>query len=227
MVQFNPEKTIVPLLGIDSNNNIKCFLGTASFVGNPTLLVTAEHVVRDWEGLFAIVSVLDFNTMHRAELIAKDRNTDLAILKAPSYTHAQPLQIVEPHEIHINTPIVCFEYGTTRIQGQEIHLAPATRLGNITRKINMPQYNKAGEDMFELSFAALRGASGSPIMSNYDFKLWGIVIANVNYHLLPAQIVSVLDEKNQILEETNFMLPQGLAVNAKHIKSMYEQYKNY
>jgi hypothetical protein len=38
-----------------------------------------------------------------------------------------------------------------------------------------------------------------------------------------VQVHTVLDEKNQILEETRFMLPVGAAVNIKHLRPMYER----
>jgi hypothetical protein len=84
-------------------------------------------------------------------------------------------------------------------------------------------YGKAGEDALELSFPTLQGASGAPIVSNETRRLWGIVKANVEYHLLPAQTITARDSKAQILEETNYMLPQGIAVHVKHLRSMLEE----
>lgn len=75
----------------------------------------------------------------------------------------------------------------------------------------------------ELSFPALKGASGAPILSNDSFHLWGIIIANVDYHLLPAKVESVLDNKNDIYEETHYMLPQALAVNVMHVRQLLSQ----
>ena len=46
------------------------------------------------------------------------------------------------------------------------------------------------------------------------------MIANVSYHLLPSQIESVLDERNQLLEETKYMLPLGIAVNVEAVRQM-------
>jgi hypothetical protein len=76
-------------------------------------------------------------------------------------------------------------------------------------------------DALELSFPALRGASGAPTIYNSD-DMWGnantqivgIIVANASEHLLPAQIESVLYENNEAYEEVRFMLPQAVAVNA-------------
>lgn len=94
-------------------------------------------------------------------------------------------------------------------------------MGNVTRTLDLTdRYGEAGRSALELSFPALRGASGAPVVSNLTFRLWGIIIANVSYHLLPAQIESVLDEQGQVEEETRFMLPQAVAVHIKHLRKV-------
>ena len=219
-----PTETIVPIFAIDGSNNIRHFLGTGSFVGQRPFLVTAEHVIRDWSGLFAITVLPDTSHIIRATLVVKNRDADLALLEVPGYPPEKALPLAEDNEITENQDVVCLEYGTTRTQGRVTHLAPATRLGNVTRKLNLQErYGQAGVDALELSFPALRGASGAPVFSNSNFHLWGVVIANVSYHLLPAQIESVLDETNQVLEETRYLLPQAIAVHVKHLRAMIPQ----
>ena len=224
---MNPSETIVPIFGVDESSSAGflgkyIFLGTGAFVGKQPLLVTAEHVVRDWTEAFAITTLPNTNNIMQAKLITKNRNTDLALLEVPGYPPQKALQLAQDNEITLNQSVYCLEYSTTQALGKAIHLSPATRLGNVTRLLNLAdRYGQAGEDALELSFPALRGASGAPIISN-SFHLWGIVIANVSYHLLPAQIESVLDEKNQVIEETRYLLPQGLAVHVKHLRAMLQ-----
>jgi hypothetical protein len=66
-------------------------------------------------------------------------------------------------------------------------------------------------DMLELSFPALRGASGAPVVEIRGTALFahGVIVANTEHHLLPAHIETVLDSKNQLLEERKYFLPQG------------------
>ena len=218
---MEPQKSVVPIFAIDEANNIKHFLGTGTFVERRPFLVTAEHVVRDWKGPFAIAVLPDIAHIFRASLIAKHTDIDIAVLEVPGYAPERGLQLAEDSEISNNEDIVCLEYGTTRSLGREIYLSPATRRGNVTRTLNLTdRLGKAGDGALELSFPALRGASGAPNLSNQSFKLWGIVVANVSYHLLSAQIESVLDEKAQIVEETRFMLPQAIAVHVKHVRAV-------
>jgi hypothetical protein len=223
----NPSETIVPLFGIDESDKASLlgkyvFLGTGAFVGPRPFLVTAEHVVRGWNSPFVITTMPDTNNIMPANLVSANRDADLALLEVPGYPPEKALQLAQDGEITLNQTVCCLEYSTTFSQGRAIHLSPATRLGNVTRLVDLTErYGKAGEDALELSFPALRGASGAPIISN-SFRIWGVVIANVNHHLLPSQIVTVLDEKHQILEETQFLLPQGLAVHVKHLRAMLQ-----
>lgn len=222
---LNPMDVVLPIFGVDPDGNIKQFLGTGSFIGSPPVLLTAEHVIRDWPHQLAVSHMNKLNTIFLATVICKDAQHDLALLKIDGYCPLTVLSI-DANLAHQNQMLVTFEYGTTRSAGNKIELSPATRMGNITRILNLTdQFNKAGEDILELSFPALRGASGAPVVSNDDnFNLQGVIIANVNYHLLPAQIESILDEKNEVLEETQFMLPQALAVNVKHVRALLERH---
>ena len=105
------------------------------------------------------------------------------------------------------------------MSGTSITLNPATRLGNVTRDLDLTElYGPAGRRMLELSFPALKGASGAPVLSNGNFELWGVIKANVGYELLPAQIESVRDQSGTVLEETKFYLPQALAVNRAEVE---------
>ena len=224
-MNIRPSETFVPILGYDEKSNTKVFLGTGTFVGDKPWLVTAEHVVRDWRGVLGVINVEKSARIHEAKLLASDPQVDLALLEVPGYSLSKTVQLAEDDEIRYNLPVVCYEYGTTRTQGTFINFAPATRLGNVTRQLDLSdRFNKAGENILELSFPALRGASGAPVLSNHDYKLWGIVIANVSYYLLPAQIESVLDEKNNLIAETYYLLPQAVAVHVKHVRAFIQQY---
>lgn len=217
---MTPQDQIVPILGLLPNGKLR-FLGTGSFVLPGPLLLTADHVIRDWRGDLAIAHMQQLDRLFPAEIVKRDQGCDLAALRVSGYVPPNPIALAEDQEIHPNIPVVCFEYSTTVTTGRFITLGPATRLGNVTRTINLTdKYGRAGDDALELSFPALKGASGAPVLENNRFRLWGIVIANVSYHLLPAQIESVLDDTGTVTEETRFMLPQGVAVHVKHARQL-------
>jgi hypothetical protein len=83
----------------------------------------------------------------------------------------------------------------------------------------------------ELSFPALRGASGAPVMfestpfiaEELKWGIVGVLVANVAYHAIPAQIISLVGDDDKYIEEQKYMLPQGLAVDINHLKPMYER----
>jgi hypothetical protein len=127
-----------------------------------------------------------------------------------------------------------YKYGTTRRIGNNITLNPATRIGHMTRRLGPGDGLTAlTDEAIELSFPALRGTSGAPVMINEvainamlgkeNLGVIGVVIANAAYHLAPAQIEEVLNADNTSYGEVRFMLPQGLAVSVHHIRAMYDE----
>jgi len=216
---MDPKSCIVPIFAVDEAGNIVHFLGTGSFVDRDHLLLTADHVVRDWPGPIAIIVEPDLSTLFRANLVYRDQPHDLALLIVPAYKAPRPIPVAADSPYHLNQFFLAFEYGTTRVAGRNIQLAPATRIGNITRQLNVQDMlGPAGDGALELSFPALRGASGAPIISNDNrFALYGVIVSNVSYHLLPVQIESVIDERDGTREELRYMLPQALAVNSRHV----------
>ena len=55
---------------------------------------------------------------------------------------------------------------------------------------------------------------------------WGVVgvlVANVAYHAIPAQVITLVAENDSYIEERQYMLPQGLAVDINHLRAMYDR----
>jgi hypothetical protein len=222
-------RTVVPIFTIDESNIYHSFLGTGTFIDGGSFLVTARHVVEAGDSftinLHPGVVPSGTSNVCRANLVIEDEELDLALLEVPEYSPGkEALELAQDDELACNELVVCFEYGTTQPRGKQFIMSPATRLGNVTRIFDLSeQYGRAGESMLELSFPALKGASGAPVFSNRTFHLWGIVVANKEYEALPVQITSVLDEKNQPIEQIRYMLPQGLAVHVKHVRALLER----
>ena len=75
--------------------------------------------------------------------------------------------------------------------------------------------------MLEMSFPALRGASGAPIIEQEPpHKVWGIVTANYASELLPAQVEKIVNEDGTVDEETKFYLPHALGIHVKHLRAL-------
>ena len=44
--------------------------------------------------------------------------------------------------------------------------------------------------------------------------------SNVDYHLIPAQTIIIKDGETKRVEETNYMLPQAIAIHVKHLREI-------
>ena len=157
----------------------------------------------------------------RVSVAAIDRSVDLCLLSPEQASPDMTMTLSEDPSVPGNITLQTYEYSATVRSGNSWHVNPATRVGNCVRQLSSP-FGPGGERMLELSFPALRGASGAPVIENKTFGtnlrmvVRGIIVANMERHLLPAQIETVLTEDNALLEERKYFLPQAAAVNAVH-----------
>lgn len=220
---FSPTDFVVPVLGLRDDRAARPeFLGTAFFVRQRArvALVTCDHVLENWRAAYGIALETGRRVLD-AHVLMRDRDRDLALLEVPEYTPSHALPLLSTDAIKLNQLVTCFEYGPTVTAGDQLEFEPASRVGNVTRARNLSRFGKAGERMLELSFPALRGASGAPVMmQNPPFTLLGIVKANVSYELLPVQVEKIVDEQGRVEEETKFFLPQALAIHVCHVRDV-------
>src|SRR6476620_6686910 len=217
----------VPIFGLNpTSDGVRAFLGTGGFITDGAVLLTADHVICDWTGPFGCAG-FDLEVVP-LEVVDRDPAHDLALLRTTLEHHPPSVLNVPPDcdpLVHTNVTVQAYEYGTTEVSAAGIQVNPAVRLGNITRDFRaLDALGPAGDAALELSFPALRGASGAPVF--YNFAPWtvvGVVVANHGYHLLPAQTESVLNKDNTMLEETKYLLPQAIPVHIKHLRPMYEK----
>jgi hypothetical protein len=71
--------------------------------------------------------------------------------------------------------------------------------------------------VIEVSFPALRGASGSAIVNGMTGDVIGMLIANRATHLMPAQLERV-EGPAGVVEEVRYYLPYGLALSWEHLQ---------
>ena len=172
-----------------------------------------------------MVCITDLSVTYLAAILERDPAHDLALLRAANFPNHRHFTPAFGKPITSNVQVLTFEYSRTTVSGGRIALSSSTRLGNVVsspKKVEM--LGDAGVDALELSFPALKGASGAPVIDCRNWDLWGLIIANVSYELLPLQIETVLDQRNNILEEVKYMLPQAVAVNIKHLETMYRRH---
>ena len=201
-------------------NSEPSFLGSAFFFlyGGEVLAATADHVIGEASGRFVMAAG---DMIFEVDVLKRCPDYDLCVLGPKSHPDGVSLQVSSDRGMSGNVTLYTYEYSTTDVfPDGSFHLTPATRIGNCTRIVQLEeQYGHAGIDMLELSFPALRGASGAPVIEirGSEMIVHGIIVANAERHLLPAEIETVLDEKNEILEERKYFLPQAVAVNTTHL----------
>lgn len=220
-----PSLCIVPVIGMHPDGGCGPFLGTGSFVGEQRRLITCEHVLAQWDGNYGISTHEDNPQLYPAMPIRRDTETDLACLEVKGYEPPNFIPLEHDDEIILNQLICSFEYGTTVVAGNHINFSPANRMGNVTRVLDLTEhYSTAGDRMLELSFPALKGASGAPVFNWLPpFNLWGILSQNIARELHPARVETILDEEGNVTDETRFYLPQGLAINVIHIRELLQE----
>ena len=218
---FPMDRVVVPIL----ENNLDVDIrpsprGTGFFIGPNPMLVTCYHVVKDVTGELGISPIHTVPDLYPAKVIATDPSTDLAILEVPGYQPPNVLPLSADTDHHGNRLVVCHEFSNTRKGVDKTVLSSGSRVGNIIRSIKRYDLANVGEiNALELSFPALKGASGAPIMANDgNYAVLGIVVGNVEHELLPVQIETILTDANDLLEERKYMLPQGIAINVSHLK---------
>jgi hypothetical protein len=220
--KVDPVKVILPIFSRSKSGIPEEFLGTGFVVGSKRQVATAYHVVSEWFDHLGTM-FLPQTTLYPLTLINFDRDIDLAILDMTPYEPHDWFTLAKDEEIYQNQFVICSEYSQTSKIGGIIDVSMATRIGNIVRRINSDDhFGKAGEDALEISFPALRGSSGAPILSSKDLKVWGVIIANKAYHLIPAQIEKTYDNEGKLIDEVHYMLPQAIAVHVKHLRKLME-----
>lgn len=217
-----PDQCIVPLVVLNEDGSCGRFLGTAFFVNDPPVLITCAHVLGN-DSMGVAVACRD----HPGRLFPANREridvkSDLACLRVRDYEPLRFLALAKNENLMLNHQVCCFEYSTTVVAGDRINFSPSNRMGNVTRFRDLTSvYGVAGDQMLELSFPALLGASGAPVMDSLTpYHVWGVVTANYASEPLPAHIEKILDDKGVVTEETKFYLPQALAIHVKHVRSL-------
>lgn len=201
------------------------FLGSGFFFKHVDNIfgATAEHVIRASAGRIEFVSNSKPFPM---EIARVSKDSDLCLLvpsEAPDGVH---MTLSSDNAPANNLQLYNYEFSTTYVSEKAFVLNPATRIGNCVRLVQFSHKGKMGEDMLELSFPAIKGASGSPVVELRHGQMiaHGIVVANSEHHLLPAHIETVLDEKNDVLEERKYFLPYAVAVNSRHLINLINDY---
>lgn len=230
MDTFEPNKSIVPIVVASKEDPVQEILGTGCFIGTGEKLyiLTAKHIFesssRDEESKFAFVLNIGSGTgIWAISKIVGVEDYDIAICEISYIEEAIPLQF-STQQPALNSDAICFEYSRTSIErkpggGKHVSFDPLAHKGNIMRYFESEYPEKVKTPCFNTSFPALQGASGAPVIAtskNKNFYIAGMIVANQETHLMPAQVVEIVDG-NDYIEETKYFLPMGKGINSSLI----------
>jgi V8-like Glu-specific endopeptidase len=229
---LDPFSAIIPILRLDANGLVKGVAGTGFFVGTRPLVVTAKHVflgdpLAEGEqfgmAVFRPDGTTGIGTIKNYLVCDK---WDIAVFAAGGHPRAIPLSLSRG-EHPVNHDVLAFEYSSTTIETDEagqrtVKFQPFTHKGNILRHYVSTFPVKIPTRSFDVSFPALQGASGAPVLRTSDWGVVGMLVANVERHLMPAQVVRIdLDGTGH--EEVAYFLPTGQAIEARLIAEYLDE----
>jgi hypothetical protein len=226
MRALNPPKAIVPIVIAGNQSPAESLLGTGFFVDTAAgpQIITAKHLCghdKLEEGLRYAVAFREKSAIRiiAVRTILGHPKADVAmVVPGESFLEAVPLPIAE-EDPPLGRDIFSYDYSTTRIERQNgggplTSFEPLFHKGHVQRYYTSTFPEAHPTPCFLTSFPALQGASGAPVLAGSntkDITVIGMLVANLEQHLLPAQIVT-LDDPTGHREETRYFLPSGKAL---------------
>lgn len=224
-MKFNYQKCIFPILKYSKDHPE--LIGTGFFIDDKGTFLTAKHVF-DNQPLslresYNIILLTDKPLkLYEVADIVKSKDYDIAkgiVRDISDITFAG----FPDEEFFLNTDILTCEYSDSKYETSPdgiiklLRLIDSVRKGNVI-KIYYSSYPEVKETRcLELSFPAFVGASGAPVILENSWKVAGMIVANIERHLLPAHILKVQDGEKYI-EEKSYFLPLGKAIHWQHLK---------
>jgi len=227
------EYHIVPVVATPKNNEeVFRFLGTGFFIGTEGHLVTCAHVVNE---VSSDESLHCFQIGKKRwiplEIFRKMSDHDLALcIGAPPETNVEMPLIAEPF-IQLGIDINVFGYMHEPKGVGKISFVRRVMRGYIT---NIPESIEY-PDSYELSFPALFGSSGAPVLHRFDVEgdpdsklgvvgcLYGSRESSVVRHSKVVLESSGVNGVKRETEVTSRIVELGLAYNIKALNMLFKE----
>jgi Trypsin-like peptidase domain len=228
---MDPRRAILPIFELCETREPVALAGTGFLLGPPTTLVTAGHVLKTPlpDGHSFGVAFPSANGPTLARLapgnIRFSRRWDVAAVPRTEHPDLQTFKL-QPQRLPETDDVVAFDYSGTRFELREGRrhaiLEPLTHKGNLMRWYACDAPGWEGMPAWDTSFPALQGASGAPVMALRSGGIVGMLLANRERHLVPAQVVRIQSADGE-LEDVKYYLPIGLAIRAVAIGEFLQE----
>lgn len=225
----DPLKAIFPIVSVERTPRPwYSFLGTGFFIDKSGSFLTAKHVC---EGLKTECNVVMIEpsakkaTPYQISNLRFSEKFDIALGEAKGVQDIEPLDIATKNA-PINLDILTAEFSGTHTEptdkGKALVFDPYFRKGQVLRYYINTFPETIPTACLELSFPALKGASGAPVVVERTGEVMGLIVGNIARELLPAQIERVTNGQKYI-EEVKYVLPSARAISWKHLNEFIEE----
>jgi hypothetical protein len=214
-----------------SSQQVGAFLGTG-FATDGGRVLTAGHVLRRFglgPGFVPAITLFEEEPWRSVELknIKVSLDFDLAVAELAEPDAMEPLAIASTDPA-ANVDVFTYEFSGSEVErrpeGDVRVFSPLLRKGNVLRFFTETTFVVKGPaTMLEVSFPALVGASGAPIMAIPTGDVIGLIVRNVERELMPAQTLIEEDPNTGKRETRLFFLPNGQAISWEHIAAFLEE----
>lgn len=187
------------------------------------LFLTAKHIFEGEQGEYSGV-MLDLVANEGFPYPISDlrfcKQFDIASGYVREFPGIQPLGLANENA-PMNFDVITTEYSGTHSNLLESGISalvfnPYFRKGNVIcyYESNFPE--PVPTQCLNLSFPALKGASGAPVKVEQTGLVVGMIVGNIEEELLPAQIERIFT-KDGCIEERKYLLPMARSISWRHL----------
>jgi hypothetical protein len=225
----SPSRVITPVVTVDLDSlDVQAFWGTGFLVG-PGVLMSAKHVlgveVPDGQGLATFMRRDDSSpVLHPLFDVHLDVDFDIGVASVSEPLYDEHLRIAEGDSTAMNLDVLSVQYARVLEHDPrvKVRMSQSHHKGYVVQRTTETFGHRQPTKVLDVSFPALEGASGAPVVTTLDWTVIGMVVANVQRHLLPAQITRTVmgtgDDEQAKVEEIRYYLPFGQAIRSPHLR---------
>jgi len=134
---------------------------------------------------------------------------DFAVAKVKRENYV-PLGILTDHEIILGHDVSAYGFTTDGIVNNKLHTVPRYFKGHVVRIHEVPKLGSY-RTKCELSFPALKGFSGAPLISNKYGAIVGMIHGSYESTILMHSFSEISEDNKTLSEEIHRVLELGMA----------------
>jgi hypothetical protein len=220
-----PTLCTFPLMGTEGT-----LFGTGFLVSDGSLCLTAGHVVDAFVADGQLVEAVFFVPDDGLASVAvgpwfRSSQYDIAVGKVSSFERGEALTLATA-DPPLNADVLCMEFSrvSPRVSEgrRELVMTPSSHKGHVVARYTSDFPEAIPTESLDVSFPALRGASGAALISEFTGDVVGMIVANHERHLMPAHVERV-DVDGDVTEEIKYFLPLGKAISWRHLQEVLEE----